>query len=174
MSNDVYVRLRPIKKGPVTYRVHGFPFTVGMWAVISEVIQLEKGKTFRLADYLRKLEHSDGRPLFDVTDKEGAQKLEQGEIERAERAAAAAKLASVTTSQVSRASRLTDDVAVDDGAETVSDEEREEADDGKGDATDKGETGDASKPAGEGDATGRRAARAARAASKKNAEAEAK
>lgn len=179
MNELKFVRLRMLRRGPVTYSVHGIRFVAGQWAQVPEVIKLDDGKVFPLTQYLTELLHTDGvQDLFDVTDKEGAEKIEQREIEKEERARAAAKLSQATNTPVSRAIKLGEAMAVDvsetelqpkvrvDGEENVSAEQRAELeadaetekanqDDPQGEKADDGD-----------DKSARRAARAERMASK--------
>jgi hypothetical protein len=176
--SDFYVRLRTIRRGPVTYSVHGISFVAGQWAVVPEQVKLPSGDVFDLAQYLEGLRHTDGvQDLFDVTDQEGANKIEQREIEKEERARAAAKLSLATNTPVSRAIKLGDGMAVPesellskapvraDGEERVSAGQLEEA---QAETEGEEQAGPHSSDDGA-DKSARRSARAARMAAKAGA-----
>jgi hypothetical protein len=192
--SELYVRLRALKKGPVDYSVHGILFVAGMWAVAAEEIKLESGKTFRLGDYLRDLEHTDGQALFIVTDKAGAEKMERGELQKAERELNARRMASASTPQVASAQRVTDGMEVtevddlrkaapvavvvdeelksepDEGAEKIGKDELDEADEIAEAASAKSVQNDDDVVKADESSNSRRAARAARNAATKKTE----
>jgi hypothetical protein len=179
--NELFIRLRNFRNGPVTYSVHGIHFNVGVWAKIPEAIKVGND-TFELAEYLRSLRSDDDtQALFEVTDLAGAKGIEAAERARAEREALAARPTPGSLSLVDRATTPAGTVAAPsleeplrgrkylnpsqehvDGEEIISQEEKEAAEAAAAEKAEK-ETEDTAGDATDATpASSRRAARSAR------------
>jgi len=133
---EAHVRLKKVNKGAEIYMVKGIPFRAGKWVRVPEVIVADGGETFALVNYLRDLTSDDGseRKLFEVTDLDGARRIEDIEREAAEKVAAAQALQEGQVSQVDRAPMMGTPAPEAkasvkphvDGEEVLSEEEEEE------------------------------------------------